>query len=402
MRVDVLTKEYPPEIYGGAGVHVAELVRSLRRLDGLETRVQCFGAPRTEDGTTGFADPPGLSGANAALRTLGVDQEIAAATHGTDLVHSHTWYANMAGHLAGLLHGVPHVVTAHSLEPLRPWKAEQLGGGYALSSWVERTAYEGAAAVIAVSAAMRDDVLRSYPAVDPSRVHVVHNGIDTETWAPVDDPERVRDFGVDPDRPSVIFVGRITRQKGLPLFLRAAAELPPEVQLILCAGAPDTQEIATEVRGLVDGLAEQRTGVVWIGEMLPSADVVALLSQATVFACPSIYEPLGIVNLEAMACETAVVATATGGIPEVVVDPSTGSGQAPTGWLVPIEQATDGTGTPLDPERYVADLAAALTDAVSDPARAAERGRAGRRRAVEEFSWDAIAKQTVEVYRSVV
>jgi len=395
MRVDVLTKEYPPEIYGGAGVHVAELVRSLRRLEGIDARVQCFGAPRDEPGTTGYADLPGLADTNAALRTLGVDLEIAAGTDGTDLVHSHTWYANMAGHLAGLLRGVPHVVTAHSLEPLRPWKAEQLGGGYALSSWVERTAYEGASAVIAVSAAMRDDVLRSYPAVDPARVHVVHNGIDTEAWAPADDPDRVRALGVDPDRPSVIFVGRITRQKGLPLFLRAAAQLPPDVQLVLCAGAPDTQEIADEVRGLVDGLAEQRTGVVWIGEMLPRADVVALLSQATVFACPSIYEPLGIVNLEAMACETAVVATATGGIPEVVVPDE-------TGWLVPIEQATDGTGTPLDPEGYVADLAAALNDAVSDPGRAAERGRAGRRRAVEAFSWDAIAEQTVDVYRSVL
>ena len=282
---------------------------------------------------------------------------------GADLVHSHTWYANMAGHLASLMHGIPHVVSAHSLEPMRPWKAEQLGGGYALSSWAERTAYEGAAGIVAVSAAMRDDVLRSYPAVDPARVHVVHNGIDTTQWSPIDNPDRVRELGLDPDRPSVIFVGRITRQKGLPLFLRAAAALPPDVQLVLCAGAPDTPEIMAEVSGLVSELAATRSGVVWIDEMLPRPDVVALLTAATVFACPSIYEPLGIVNLEAMACETAVVATATGGIPEVVV-------HGETGWLVPIEQATDGTGTPLDPERYVADLAAALTDAVSDPARA--------------------------------
>ena len=290
---------------------------------------------------------------------------------GADVVHSHTWYANMAGHLASLLHGVPHVVTAHSLEPMRPWKAEQLGGGYAVSSWAEQTAYEAADAVIAVSAAMRDDILRSYPAIDPGRVHVVHNGIDTEDWQPVHAPRRVRELGVDPDRPSVIFVGRITRQKGLPLFLRAAAELPPEVQLVLCAGAPDTEEIAAEVQGLVDGLAAEREGVVWIREMLPRPDVVTLLTAATVFACPSIYEPLGIVNLEAMACETAVVATATGGIPEVVVD-------GETGWLVPIEQATDGTGTPLDPDRYVADFAAALVEAVDDPERARERGLAGR------------------------
>src|SRR3954452_1349571 len=309
MRIDVLSREYPPEIYGGAGVHVAELVRALRAVDGVDARVHCFGSERAERGTTGYADPAGLADANAAVRTLGVDLEMVGGCAGTDVVHSHTWYANMAGHLARLLHGGPHVVTAHSLEPMRPWKAEQLGGGYAVSSWVERTAYDAAAGVIAVSGAMRDDVLRSYPDVDPDKVSVVHNGIDTELWSPVHDPDRVRELGVDPDRPSVVFVGRITRQKGLPLFLQAAAQLPPDVQLILCAGAPDTKEIETEVRGLVDGLAQTRSGVVWIAEMLPRADVVALLTAATVFACPSIYEPLGIVNLEAMACETAVVAT---------------------------------------------------------------------------------------------
>ncbi len=344
MRIDVLSREYPPEVYGGAGVHVAELVRALRAVDGIDARVHAFGAPRQEAGTTSYADPPGLSDANAAIRTLGVDLEMVAGCAGADLVHSHTWYANMAGHLAKLLHGVPHVVSAHSLEPMRPWKAEQLGGGYAVSSWVEKTAYEAADGIIAVSAAMAEDVRRSYPAADPARIHVVHNGIDTDDWSPVQNPDRCRELGLDPDRPSVIFVGRITRQKGLPLFLRAAAQLPPDVQLVLCAGAPDTEEIAAEVSGLVDGLAAERDGVVWIAEMLPRPDVVALLTAATVFACPSIYEPLGIVNLEAMACETAVVATATGGIPEVVVD-------GETGWLVPIEQATDGTGTPLDPER---------------------------------------------------
>lgn len=391
----MLSKEYPPEVYGGAGVHVAELVRALRERSDLETRVHAFGAPRDEPGTASYAEPAELAGANAALRTLGVDLAIADACAGTDLVHSHTWYANMAGHLASLLHGVPHVVSAHSLEPLRPWKAEQLGGGYAISSWAERTSYLAASAVIAVSSAMRDDVLRSYPEVDPDRVHVVHNGIDTTDWAPVDDPDRVRALGVDPDRPSVVFVGRITRQKGLPLFLRACAELPPEVQIVLCAGAPDTPEIQAEVESLAAGLASSRDGVVWIREMLPRADVVALLSAATAFACPSIYEPLGIVNLEAMACETAVVATATGGIPEVVVP-------GETGLLVPIEQATDGTGTPLDPDRYVADFAAALTEVVTDPDRAAEMGRAGRRRATEAFSWPAIAEKTVEVYRSAL
>jgi len=395
VRVDVLTKEYPPEVYGGAGVHVAELVRALRSAGELETVVRAFGAPRAEPGTHSYPDLPTLDGANAALRTFGVDLVIAQACAGADVIHSHTWYANLAGQLAALLHGVPHVVTAHSLEPLRPWKAEQLGGGYALSSWAERTAYEAAAAVIAVSAAMRDDVLRAYPDVDPARVHTVHNGIDTEQWRPVDDPDRVRRLGVDPTRPSVVFVGRITRQKGLPYFLRACADLPPDVQVVLCAGAPDTPEIAAEVEGLVDGLRTTRSGVVWIAEMLPRADVVALLSAATVFACPSVYEPLGIVNLEAMACEAAVVATATGGIPEVVA-----AGE--TGLLVPIEQLGDGTGTPVDPDAYVRDFAAALNELVGDPARAAAMGRAGRARAIESFSWASIAEQTTRIYRSLV
>jgi len=394
MRVDVLTKEYPPEVYGGAGVHVAELVRALRAGGRVEAVARAFGAPRDERGTHSYPDLDALAGANPALRTLGVDLTIAADCGGADLVHSHTWYANLAGHLAGLLHDVPHVVTAHSLEPLRPWKAEQLGGGYAVSSWAERTAYEAAAGVVAVSAAMRDDVLRAYPAVDPERVHVVHNGIDTAAWAPVDDPERVRALGVDPDRPTVVFVGRITRQKGLPYFLQAAARLPRDVQLVLCAGAPDTPEIMAEVQGLVEALRAERDGIVWIDAMLPRPDVVALLTAATVFVCPSVYEPLGIVNLEAMACETAVVATATGGIPEVVVD-------GETGLLVPIEQATDGTGTPLRPEAYVADLAAALTELVGDPDRAAAMGRAGRERAVADFSWAAIAERTVAIYRSL-
>jgi len=395
MRVDVLSKEYPPEVYGGAGVHVAELVRALRARDDVEARVHAFGAPRDEPLTSSFADLAELTHANAALRTIGVDLAIADACGGADLVHSHTWYANLAGHLAGLLHGVPHVVSAHSLEPLRPWKAEQLGGGYAVSSWVERTAYEAAAAVIAVSAAMRDDVLRCYPALDPGRVQVVHNGIDTDDWSPIDDPGRLRELGVDPDRPSVVFVGRITRQKGLPLFLRACAALPPDVQIVLCAGAPDTPEIEAEVEGLATSLAADRTGVVWLREMLPRRDVVTLVTAATVFACPSIYEPLGIVNLEAMACETAVVATATGGIPEVVVD-------GETGLLVPIEQAGDGTGTPLDPDGYVAAFAEALTAVLSDPARATAMGHAGRQRAIESFSWDAIADRTVAIYESRV
>ncbi|MEV5817711.1 glycogen synthase [Micromonospora haikouensis] len=392
LRVDLLTREYPPEVYGGAGVHVEYLARELRRL--ADVRVHCFGAPRSEPGVTAYAEPAGLAGANAALRTMGVDLEMAAACAGTDVVHSHTWYANLAGHTAKLLHGVPHVVTAHSLEPLRPWKAEQLGGGYALSSWCERTAYEAADAIIAVSAGMRADVLAAYPAVDPDRVKVVYNGIDTAQYAPDSGTDVVDRLGIDPARPSVVYVGRITKQKGLPYLLRAARELPDDTQLVLLAGAPDTAEIAAEVEGLVAELRAKRSGVVWVAEMLPKHEVIQVLTHATVFVCPSVYEPMGIVNLEAMACETAVVATATGGIPEVVAD-------GETGLLVPIEQAADGSGTPLDPQRFVADLAAAINRVLADPAKAGELGRAGRVRAVEHFSWDAIAARTVEVYRAV-
>ena len=394
MRIDLLTKEYPPDVYGGAGVHVAELVRALRSRAGLDVRVRCFGSPRDEPGTTAYAEPADLADANAALRTMGVDLPMAGDCGGADVVHSHTWYANLGGHLAGLLHGAPHVVTAHSLEPLRPWKAEQLGGGYALSSWVERTAYEAASAVIAVSAGMRADVLRSYPSVDPDRVHVVHNGIDTELWSRRERPDAVRALGVDPDRRSVVFVGRITRQKGLPYFLRAVAALEPDVQIVLCAGAPDTAEIMAEVEGLVAGLRQERQGVVWIDRMLEREDVVALLSSATAFACPSVYEPLGIVNLEAMACEAPVVGTATGGIPEVVAD-------GVTGRLVRIEQSDDGTGTPVDPEAFVRDMAATLAEVVADPQRARAMGVAGRARAVEEFAWDTVAERTLAVYDTV-
>ncbi|MET8092051.1 glycogen synthase [Micromonospora sp. NPDC005220] len=392
LRVDLLTREYPPEVYGGAGVHVEYLARELRRL--ADVRVHCFGLPRTEPGVTAYAEPPGLTGANAALRTMGVDLEMAAGAAGTDVVHSHTWYANLAGHTAKLLHGVPHVVTAHSLEPLRPWKAEQLGGGYALSSWIERTAYESADAIIAVSGGMRNDVLTAYPQVDPDRVRVVYNGIDTVQYAPDQGTEVLDRLGIDPARPSVVYVGRITRQKGLPYLLKAARELPADTQLVLLAGAPDTAEIAAEVEALVAELRANRSGVVWVAEMLPKPEVIQVLTHATVFACPSVYEPMGIVNLEAMACETAVVATATGGIPEVVAD-------GETGLLVPIEQATDGSGTPLAPDRFVADLAAAINTLLADPARTERFGLAGRRRAVEHFSWDAIARQTLEVYRSV-
>ncbi|MFS0733183.1 glycogen synthase [Microbacterium sp. 1P10UB] len=392
MRVDIVTKEYPPEIYGGAGVHATELVKALR--ESIEVQVRAFGAPRDEADTTAYAVPAELADANGALQTLGTDLEIVSDVAGADVVHSHTWYANFAGHLASLLHGIPHVVTAHSLEPLRPWKAEQLGGGYAVSSYIEKTAYENAAAVVAVSDGMRQDILRSYPALDPAKVRVIYNGIDVEAWHPVDDPDVLAQLGVDASRPSVVFVGRITRQKGLPYFLRAAELLPPEVQVILCAGAPDTPQILEEVEGLVRALQETRDGVVWIDRMLSRHELCAVLSAATTFVCPSVYEPLGIVNLEAMACGAAVVGTATGGIPEVVVE-------GVTGRLVPIEQVQDGTGTPVDPERFVADLARVLTEVVSDPATARAYGEAGCRRAAEDFSWAAIARETAALYAEV-
>ena len=389
MRVDLLTREYPPEVYGGAGVHVEYLARELRRL--ADVRVRCFGSPRDADHVYAYRVPGGLETANAALGTLGVDLEIAADCADADVVHSHTWYANMAGHVAKLLHGVPHVMTTHSLEPLRPWKAEQLGGGYALSRWVERAAIDAADAVIAVSAGMRADVLRCYPDVDPDKVRVIHNGIDTDEYRRDLSPDLMRRQGIDPDRPMVLFVGRITRQKGLPHLLHAARDFDRDAQLVLCASAPDTPQIAAEVSGLIEGLQDDRSGVHWISAVLPRPELVQLISHASVFVCPSVYEPMGIVNLEAMACETAVVATATGGIPEVVAD-------GETGILVPIDQLDDGTGTPRDPAAFAAGLAAAVNTLLRDPERAGAMGKAGRERAVSQFSWTEIAARTHELY----
>jgi len=392
MRVDIITKEYPPEIYGGAGVHVTELVKALR--ESIDVRVRAFGAERDEPGTKAYGVPAELASANAAIQTLGTDLAIVADAAGADVVHSHTWYANFAGHLASLLHGIPHIVTAHSLEPLRPWKAEQLGGGYAVSSYIEKTAYEGAAAIVAVSEGMRGDILRSYPTLDPDKVRVIYNGIDVDAWHPVEDPELLADLGIDASKPSIVFVGRITRQKGLPYLLRAAELLPPDVQLVLCAGAPDTPQILGEVEGLVKGLQETRDGVVWLDRLLSRHELCTILSAATTFVCPSVYEPLGIVNLEAMACGAAVVGTATGGIPEVVVD-------GVTGRLVPIEQVQDGTGTPTDPEKFVADLARVLTEVTADRERASAYGVAGRERASKDFSWESIAQETQALYAEV-
>ena len=386
MRIGLLTREWPPEVYGGAGVHVEHLVRALRGR-GADVDVHSFGG--TTDGATAHSPDPRLAAANAALQVLSTDLSMAAALSpdagpGVDVVHSHTWYADLAGHVASLLHDVPHVVTTHSLEPHRPWKAEQLGGGYALSSWAERTAVLGADAVVAVSRGMARDVLASYPELDPERVHVVYNGIDAELYAPTTATDVLERLGVDPAVPYALFVGRITRQKGLAHLLRSAVEVPG--QLVLCAGAPDTPEIAAETTALVAELQAARPGVVLVSEMLPRADVVQLLSHATVFACPSVYEPLGIVNLEAMACGTAVVASDVGGIPEVVVD-------GETGVLVHYDEA--------DPRGFQAGLTAALTTLLNDPDRAAAMGRAGRERAVALFGWDAIAVQTLALYESV-
>ncbi|MEW1964543.1 glycogen synthase [Micrococcus sp. NPDC078436] len=397
MRIDIVSKEFPPSIYGGAGVHVAELTRVLASRADLV--VHAFGEPRERDyhgaAVHSYPNPQGFEAENGAVQTLATDLTMVGAFEGADVIHSHTWYANMAGHLGKLMHGVPHVLSAHSLEPLRPWKAEQLGGGYAISSWAESTAYHGADAVIAVSDGMRRDILACYPDVDPAKVHTVHNGIDTQVWTPQTGTGALEKYGIDPRKPSVAFVGRITRQKGVPHLLRAALQLPPEVQLVLCVGAPDTPELASEVNGLIAQLRGQREGVVVIEGMIPRHEVMEILTSATVFACPSVYEPLGIVNLEAMACGTAVVASAVGGIPEVVEEGVTGS-------LVSFEQADDATGAPVDEDGFARDFAAALTRVLEDPEQARRMGEAGRRRAVEHFSWDTIAERTLEVYRSVL
>lgn len=406
MRVDLLTREYPPFVYGGAGVHVEELASVLRNL--VDLHVECFDGPRVEGekggepNVKGYANVAELKDANAAIQTLGVNLEMVQGVEGADLVHAHTWYACMAGYLSKLLYGIPLVVSAHSLEPLRPWKVEQLGGGYRVSSFAEKTAYDNADAVIAVSNGMKADILKAYPDVKPENVHVIHNGIDLSKWHRPEGAEaeakalEIRaKYGIDEDRPTVVFVGRITRQKGLPGFLRACEQLPENAQIVLLAGAPDTAEIAAEVEGLVANLQEKRSGVVNISTMLPHEEVVAILSGADVFATPSIYEPLGIVNLEAMALELPVVGTATGGIPDVIVD-------GVTGFLVPIEQETDGTGTPLNPDKFEADFAAKLTEVLENPEMAKKMGKAGLERAREKFSWQAIGEETVELYKTLV
>jgi alpha-maltose-1-phosphate synthase len=373
LRVAMLTREYPPEVYGGAGVHVEYLARSLAGL--VDLTVHCQGADRA--GAIAHRPWDRLAGASSALQVISTDLSMTEAAGGADLVHSHTWYANLAGYLSALLYGIPHVLTAHSLEPLRPWKAEQLGGGYALSSWCERTAMLSASGIIAVSNGMAADIHVSYPEVPADRVHVIHNGIDAQQYSPDPGRDVLDRYGISPGRPSVVFVGRVTRQKGLPVLLRAAEQIDPTAQLVLCAGQADTAELQAEVTGLVERLRATRSGVIWIPGMLAKPEVIQILSHATAFVCPSEYEPLGIVNLEAMACGSAVVASAVGGIPEVVAD-------GETGLLVPVADETA--------------LASAINALVRDPGRAAEFGARGRQRAVAEFSWDRIAAQTAELY----
>jgi starch synthase len=396
-KVALLSREYPPEVYGGAGVHVEYLARELA--SHVEVAVHCFGAPRERPEVarvySAWSELSGSAAHVAALRTMSVDLAMAAGVEGAELVHTHTWYANFAGHLAKLLYGVPHVMTSHSLEPLRPWKAEQLGGGYAISSFCERIAVESADAIIAVSRGMKSDILSCYPTVSPDRVAIIHNGIDPTEYKPDPRTDVLARHGIDPARPYLVFVGRITRQKGVVHLLEAMRHVDPRAALVLCAGEPDTAEMAAEVRALVEELEHNRGGFVWIEKMLPRPDVIQILSHARAFVCPSVYEPFGIVNLEAMACGAPVVASAVGGIPEIVVHEE-------TGFLVPFEPDGSPAGTPRDREGYARDLAARINALVADPALASRFGRAGRERVVQYFSWSAVAQKTADLYATLV
>src|SRR2546425_3235636 len=387
-RVAVLTREYPPEVYGGAGTHVEYLVREVRML--TDVSVHCWGAKRDEPDVVShqpWADVAEPKPESAALQAMSINLAMAAGVKGARIVHSHTWYANFGGHLAKLMWSIPHVLTVHSLEPLRPWKAEQLGGGYALSMFCERTAIEAADGVIAVSQAVRHDVLDCYPRVEADRVHVIHNGIDPEIYRREQSAETLARYGIDPSRPYAFFNGRITRQKGLPLLLEAALDLDPRYQLVIAASSPDTAEIGAEVDALAERVRNERGNLVWINRFLPRDDLIRIHSGATVFVCPSIYEPFGLVILEAMACETAVVASRVGGIPEIIVE-------GETGHLVD-----------YDPDHsavFTTTLAARIQELLSDPDEAAKMGKAGRQRVLERFGWPAIASRTVELYTSLL
>jgi alpha-maltose-1-phosphate synthase len=383
-RIGIVTKEWPPAVYGGAGVHVVQLTQALRKLEAVAVDLHCFGGPRS-DGSFGYETPAEFASANPALQAIATDLAIAQNLGEVDVIHSHTWYANMAGHTASLLYGTPHIVSAHSLEPLRPWKAEQLGGGYQISSWAEKTAYEGAAAIIAVSDGMRADVLKAYPEVDPAKVITIRNGVDTARFAPNRDDSVLREYGISGRY--AMFVGRITRQKGLAHLLRAWRNVPSEYGLVLAAGSPDEPGVGAEVAELIAELQKSRKNVWWIKEMLPHDKLTAALTHADLFLCPSIYEPLGIVNLEAMGCETAVLASAVGGIPEVVSDRKTGE-------LV--------TYNADDIAAFESSLSESITRLMADPELLERYGKAGRARAISEFGWDAVAATTLALYQSVI
>lgn len=378
----MITKEWPPHIYGGAGVHVSNLVSALADNPEISTKVHCFGPERPD--AFNYELSGELNSINPALQALLIDSDIASHLGNVDIAHSHTWYANLAGYLASKMFEIPHVVTAHSLEPLRPWKAEQLGGGYQISSWAEKISYESAAAIIAVSDGMRSDVLKAYPNVDPKNVHTIRNGINTSRFAPEKDDSFIKKLGIA--SPYAVFVGRITRQKGLAHLLRAWRQVSPSFSLVLAAGSPDEPAIGAEVEQLIAELSQERGNIHWIKEMLPHKELTSILTNAQTFLCPSIYEPLGIVNLEAMACETAVVASRVGGIPEVVVD-------GETGLLVDFSE---------DHEIFETNFAAAISNVMSDSSLSDRYGKAGRERAIAEFGWDKVATQTINLYRSVI
>ncbi len=380
IRVGIVTKEWPPHIYGGAGVHVKFLAKALQPL--VDVDVHCFGEPRPD--ATGYELSAAEQLLNPAMQALIIDAQIASNLSAVDIVHSHTWYANMAGHFAKILYKIPHVISAHSLEPDRPWKEEQIGGGYRISSWAEKTAYESADAIIAVSQGMRRDVLKAYPTLDPNKVHAILNGIDTDLYYPQANSELLAALGVK--GPYAIFVGRITRQKGLSHLLKAWKEVDPKFGLVLCAGSPDEAGIGAEIQAAIEELQAERDNVIWINKMAPQADVIALLSSADLFLCPSIYEPLGIVNLEAMACATAVLASDVGGIPEVVADGVTGE-------LIHY----DGNAA-----EFEAALTARINALMGDRDLLKKYGEAGRVRAIDQFSWDAIAQEIVDLYRSLI
>jgi starch synthase len=382
LKVGIVTKEWPPAIYGGAGVHVLQLTQALRTNKDVQVDVHCFGGKRND--AFGYETPSEFTSSNPAVQAIATDLEIATNLSSVDLVHSHTWYANMAGHFASLQYSIPHIVSAHSLEPLRPWKAEQLGGGYAISSWAEKTAYEGASAIIAVSDGMRADVLAAYPSIDPSKVVTIRNGVDTAKFAPNNDASIPAKYGVS--GPYAIFVGRITRQKGLAHLLRAWKDVPAEYGLVLAAGSPDEEGIGKEVAKLIAELQKTRSNIWWIKDMLPHTELTAMLTQAQLFLCPSVYEPLGIVNLEAMGCETAVLASRVGGIPEVVADKETG-------------ELVDYNG---DGPAFEAAFSESITRLMSQPELLKKYGTAGRVRAMSEFGWDAVATATIALYRRVI